>query len=212
MVKNKKVIDRKKQQKLHLDFGCGPMVGLHVSGLDNSDILEDYAIMDFGFAFGVFSRFVINRIDESDSFGFVLQPELLYYNTKYDLSMKNYDNATLEFSSLSVPLLFGFQGEEKPLKLRAAVGPVFQLLLDQKVEVENNTEKTDFKNMIGLKIDLGSDWGRITVDLGLNIGLTDFEGDAGFIEGLGYHTRGEFVEIEDMNQYMLMITLGYKFF
>ena len=98
------------------------------------------------------------------------------------------------------------------MKLRAAVGPVFQLLLDQKVEVENNTEKTDFKNMIGLKIDLGADWGRITVDLGLNIGLTDFEGDAGFIEGLGYHTRGEFVEIEDMNQYMLMITLGYKFF
>lgn len=211
-VKNKKVIDRKKQQKLHLDFGCGPIVGLHVSGLDNSDILEDYAIMDLRFVFGVFSRFVINRIDESDSFGFVLQPELLYYNTKYDLAMKNYDNATLEFSSLSVPLLLGFQGEEKPLKLRAAVGPVFQLLLDQKVEVENNTEKTDFKNMIGLKIDLGADWGRITVDLGINIGLTDFEGDAGFIEGLGYHTRGEFVEIEDMNQYMLMITLGYKFF
>lgn len=70
---------------------------------------------------------------------------MLYYNTKYDLSMKNYDNATLEFSSLSVPLLFGFQGEEKPLKLRAAVGPVFQLLLDQKVEVENNTEKRILK-------------------------------------------------------------------
>lgn len=155
--------------------------------------------------FGLFTRFAIRN--------FVVQPEVTYNNSVFDFVSKDSEPiGNISRTYLYIPLLLGYQTKGESFKMRFAAGPSYQLLIDQKIVFEGNTDTDVFKNGIGITFNVGADWKRVVIDVKYDIGLTHFYKEQGIYDVLGYYKGEEFVCLSNLKQNVLSLTIGFRLF
>lgn len=150
-----------------IDFGV--KAGLNFASVGDMKIyMEDVYLTKedsdakTGFHLGAWSRIAIPVI------GLYVQPELNYTHLKTEYG----DNADYTLNKLDIPVLAG----KKILGVgRIFVGPSFQYLLDDDLDVDDfrSVDSDDFT--IGIQFGAGAQLGKLGVDLRYDTGLNDTE-------------------------------------
>jgi hypothetical protein len=155
-------------------FSVGIKGGVNFSKID-ADNLDNST--KTGYQAGVFVR-VGNA--------FYLQPEAYLSSTGGNFNTSdNSFHAKVDFTNVSVPLLFGHSFGSKDLNFRLMVGPVYTYTLNKNESFSDNTNAAiaDFghynNSTLGFQAGGGVDIGPITADLRYEGGLTKINPDYG---------------------------------
>jgi hypothetical protein len=205
----------------NFDLSIGPKIGYQTSKLSykKADIKNGFKN---NFTIGAFGRIEIGNL--------YVQPEILYFKSENDFSLKLNDqdastlgvdpnlSLTLNTMNLQVPIMVGFKVLDLDLlTLRAQVGPTANFVLKDETLFnanfsgsETNKPEFDTKNINwGLQAGLGVDMMKFTLDINYSFGLSKIF-ESGVIDNTiisNYVNEGN---IDNTKQNVFMVTVGFK--
>lgn len=137
---------------------------------------------------------------------FVLQPELLYFNSEEIFEIKNANNPTLTLKqqNLSLPIFLGYQIGDGMVRGRLTVGPVLNFVVGQQNNSDIIVEGLNIeanKLTWGAAVNLGFDIWCITLDACYSLGISEV-----------YKNNTVTTSDEKTKQNMFIVTLGIRLF